>query len=203
MSETATPTVNGEIVGRMKAKIKDLARRLKAAEDKATDAINAANAAKVQYDTEPLKVENERLKGEIRTDRHKAAFSRIAKESKVKEKAVDALFQLSGWKTDSDKVNEDAMREAIEGLREAHDYAFDAEAESGDPDREDDRVITPGSKPVPGAGRGKPHQPAKSGIVIGPKELADPKFMLNPKNKELIQSAAKEGRIRLPNREGQ
>jgi hypothetical protein len=201
-----TPPSNGEIIGRMKAKIKDLARQLAARTADVTAAeAKAAKAAK-DFDDAPLKAENARLQGEIRTDRHKAAFTKLAKAAGVREKAVDAVYQLSGWKAEKDQVDEAAMQTAIDGLKESADFAF--EPDPGDTDTlldasGSDRTITPSPKPVPGSGRGGAHQPSKSGIILTRDHLADPKFMLDPKNKELIQSAAAEKRIRLPNRTAQ
>jgi hypothetical protein len=194
MSETATsPNNQGEIIGRMKARIKDLSRRLQAAEAASQAATTEAAAAKAKYETEPLKAENEQLRGEIRTGKHKAAFSRLAKDAGVREKAVEALYQLSGWKAEKDDVDEKGMSEAIEGLRESADYAFepaqDAQAETKP------EALTPSRVPPPAQGRGAAHQPSRSGVVLTRAQMADPRFMLNPANREIIQSAAKEHRF--------
>jgi hypothetical protein len=55
--------------------------------------------------------------------------------------------------------------------------------------------ITPTRPAAPAQGRGGAHQPAKSGVVLTRAQMADPKFMLDPRNKEIIQSAAREHRF--------
>jgi hypothetical protein len=206
------PTESAKTIARLGAKKGKLQAAIKAIRDE-RDAANAKITemqAQIDVILESGSADQVvELKGQIRQRDHRDVWRELAKEAGVKPKAVDRLFQLSGWKADADAVDRKAMAAALEGLRESDDYAFepvsegDGEGQGGSGQRAAEKPVTPGERPVPGGGRGKPHNPSKSGVVLTKNQLADPKFMLDPRNKDIIQSAAKEGRFRLPDREGQ
>ncbi len=138
----------------------------------------------------------------IRNRSHGDIFKRLAKDAGADERGLDDLYSLSGWKAEKDEADEDAIKKLVEDIKAKKPLYF-PETEDGLPltDRQsaDEKPV----KRVAGGDRGGSHDKTKSGIRLTASNLADPTFMLNPKNKELILSAAKEGRIRLPDREAQ
>jgi cell division septum initiation protein DivIVA len=151
---------------------------------------------KLAEGVDAIKEENAQLKQQLRTGNHRDTFRRLAKAAKVKDEGIDDLFALSGWKADKDEIDEAAMSKMLEELKAKKALFFDQG--SGDTGDENPASST---KRVPAPDRGGTFDRGKSGIKLTSKELADPAFMLDPKNKEMILSAAKEGRINLPDRE--
>lgn len=90
--------------------------------------------------------ELERMKSEIRSVKHRHAFEAIAREAGANPKAIDDVFAASGWKAETDEVDMDAMKAAVESLKEQKDYYF-----SGSSAAESKSV-----KPAPGSGKGAP-----------------------------------------------
>ena len=148
-------------------------------------------------DPEAHKARAEELQGKLRTLTHKAEFAKVAKAHGAREEAIDNLYQLSGYKADKDDVDTKSFESLLGTLKETRGYAFaEAKAEG------EGRVIegaagTHGQqfKPIPGAGRGRQHDTAKTGITLTKEQMMDPKFMLNPANKEVIADAAKNRRF--------
>lgn len=145
------------------------------------------------------------LEGELRRLRHKHVFDRLARERGASDDVLDDLYDLLKYQPEGDKPDEKAIAalldEAADHPARSRFFASwdDADDEGTEPDRPapaDREVITPGRQPGPGRDRGGAHQPAKSGVVVTRAQLADPKFALDPRNRELIAAAAKEGRIR-------
>lgn len=101
------------------------------------------------------------LEAQIRTRTHKDAFGRLA-AGKIKPDAMDDAFALlSGWKVESDDVDENSMGEAITSLVDAKPYLKVQEtksepADTGTPAPVERSFSLTGykPKPVPGAGRG-------------------------------------------------
>ncbi len=161
-----------------------------------------AEKAEKAYDGDAIRAENVKLKQDARNRSHGDIFKRLAKDAGADERGLDDLYSLSGWKAEKDEADEDAIKKLVEDIKAKKPLYF-PETEDGLPltDRQsaDEKPV----KRVAGGDRGGSHDKTKSGIRLTASNLADPTFMLNPKNKELILSAAKEGRIRLPDREAQ
>lgn len=148
-------------------------------------------------DPEAHKARVTELEQKLRTVTHKAEFAKIAKAANAHEDAIDDLFALSGYTPAKDDVDAKALKELVESLKEKKGYAFAAEAAAEPATGRVSEVITPGAKPIPGQGRGLSHDPGKAGIKLTRQQLSDPKFMLDPKNKEIIKSAAQNGRLAI------
>ena len=150
------------------------------------------------------------LQGQIRLGRHRDAFSKLAKGA-VKDEAVADLFDLMRAKAaefgidpkhfDADEPDAKAYEAALTKARESRPYAFipsEKEA-SGLPERptwpESSSFRPNQTPPVVGSGRGE-RNVGTDGTIITPEMRADPSFMLNPANRDVIVSAAKEGRFR-------
>lgn len=186
---------SGEIIGRYRSKLKaGSAERKTLADELETTKVKLANATRAA-DEAPLKLENDRLKGEIRSDRHKAVFARLAAAAGAKAKAIDHLYATSGWKAEKDVVDEAAMGATIDGLKASADYAFGAGDSVPSPTTPTATPPKPAAPAVPGAGRGGRVGPAAMGITITKAMRADNKFMLDPANKAAIAEAAKAGRF--------
>ncbi len=138
----------------------------------------------------------------IRDRHHFDKFAELAKGAKAKEAALKHLWQVSGYKAEVDDVDDKALGKLVERLRQEADYAF----EPDDPDqnassspREAVRArsgLEFRNTPEPvGCGRSGRNQ-GGDGTIITAEMRADPRFMLDPRNKELIAAAAKEGRFR-------
>jgi hypothetical protein len=155
VSETATPPADtrGELIGRLKSKLKEYATRLRSAEAERDAAITdrdaaakRADEAATKFNADPLKGEVDRLKGEIRSGRHRAAFDEAAVASGAPKESLDLLWRESGWKADADEVDAAAIGKAVEGLKARPDIA----RLFGDGQQQ----ATPERKPAPAQGQG-------------------------------------------------
>lgn len=74
----------------------------------------------------------ERLQSEIRTRDHKEAFKRLAKAAGVtQDKALDDLWQVSGYKAEADQVDEPKLTAAITAALAGRDYLKATSAPDG------------------------------------------------------------------------
>jgi hypothetical protein len=114
----------GELIGRLKSKLKEFGTRLGALEAERDAAVKqrdaaqaAATDAETKFNAEPLKGEVERLKGELREKTHRTVFDRLAAEKGVAKDALDLLYQNSGYKADKDEADEKAIGVLIDDLK--------------------------------------------------------------------------------------
>lgn len=176
---TAPPDGRGELIGRLKSKLKDAMVRLKAAEERATkaegqveEARKAAVEAESKYSVEPLKGEVDRLKGEIRTGKHRAAFNEAATAAGAPKDALDLLWRESGWKADADEPDGAAIGKAVETLKGRADIArlFGGEATQAEEKR-----------PAPGSGQGS-RVSQGSRVKATSADLKDPDWCFRNRN---------------------
>ena len=141
---------------RLKIKLKDALDRLKAAEDRAvkletdvSEARKAAQTAEERYNADTLKSENDRLKADIRTGRHRAVFNEVATSAGASKDTLDLLWRESGWAADSDEPDAQAIGKAVEGLKGRADLSrlFGEAPAPAQPER----------RPAPGRGQGAPN----------------------------------------------
>ena len=121
------------------------------------------------------------LEAEVRTGRHKSEFAKAARAAGVREDAVDDLFTALDYKSVGEP-NAEKLEALLTAARTSKAWAWAADA-------------NPSPRPVPGAGRGGRHT-GTDGTIITRQQLADPTFMLNPANQEVIRQAAREHRFR-------
>jgi hypothetical protein len=131
------------------------------------------------------------LQAELRDRDNYEAFAKLARAAGAKENAIPHLWSVTDYEPDSDEVDEEVLGELVTHLKTAADYAFESPA--GRPRDERGRYITP--PPPPPGGRGGRNQ-GGDGTIITAEMRADPRFMLDPRNKEIIAQAAREGRFR-------
>ncbi len=147
------------------------------------------------------------LEASIRDRDHFAEFSKMALESKAKAKALRQLWRDAkdrGYKPESDEVDEKALQAAVARLKTEVDYAFDPETETNVTAAREAARPTSRTKygldvegPItPGGGRSSERNKGTDGTIVTQEMRADPKFMLDPKNRELIRDAALGGRFR-------
>ena len=144
------------------------------------------------------------LEGTIRDRTHYDKFAELAKGAKAKEAALKHLWQVSGYKAEADEIDEHALRSLVTELKREAAYAFD-EDESANVQAARDAARPPTSRTkyglelrgeeAAGGGRRERNQGA-DGTIVTQEMRANPKFMLNPKNRELIKDAALGGRFR-------
>lgn len=140
------------------------------------------------------------LEAAIRNRQHYDKFAELAKGAKAKEAALKHLWQVSGYKAEADEIDEKAIGKLVERLRQEADYAFDTDGDSTvSPAREAVKArsgLEFRNTPEPAGGGRSNRNMGGDGTIVTAEMRADPKFMLNPRNKELIAAAAKEGRFR-------
>ena len=144
------------------------------------------------------------LEGTIRDRTHFDKFAELAKGAKAKDAALKHLWQVSGYKAEADEIDEPGLKTLVGELRKNAAYAFDEDEPANVQGR-------PGCSPTPdvpdqvrselrgeeaaGGGRHERNQGA-DGTIVTQEMRADPRFMLDPKNRELIKDAAIGGRFR-------
>jgi hypothetical protein len=123
------------------------------------------------------------LREQVKADKHRGKFDELAKAAGAKDKALDDLWERSGYKADGDVPNEKAMAKLIEAQREARDYLFEAEgtpaAAAGDEEEEDDgppvkELEQP--RPGPARGQGGTRKSTGSQTQISESQLRDPEW---------------------------
>src|SRR5271157_4858840 len=127
----------------------------------------------------------------------------------AKAAALKHLWQVSGYKAEADEPDEKALGKLVEDLRKSADYAFEPSdnadfgmrnAESKIQNRQSSRTkygLETGAAPEPaGGGRSTERNKGGDGTIVTAEMRADPRFMLDPRNREIITAAAKEGRFR-------
>jgi hypothetical protein len=145
------------------------------------------------------------LEAAIRDRQHYDKFAELAKDAKAKDAAVKHLWQVSGYKAEADDIDEKALQALVAKLRKDADYAFDAEIsgvttaarEAARPTSRTKYGLDMTDAPSPvGGGRSAERNQGADGTIITAEMRADPKFMLDRRNRELIADAAKSGRFR-------
>ncbi len=142
------------------------------------------------------------LEAAARDRAHFDKFAELAKGAKAKEAALKHLWKISDYKAEADEPDEAALKGILKKLKTEADYAFEVEKPETRPDkeaRENSRtkygLEMRGEEPPAGGGRSDRNK-GGDGTIITAEMRADPKFMLDPKNRELIADAAKGGRFR-------
>jgi len=151
-----------------------------------------------------LTAELGQLKQQIRDRSHFDKFAELAKAAKAKEAALKHLWQVSGVKAEADEPDEKALADVVKRLKTEADYAFDPDENATTKAAQEAARVTSrtkygleirGEEPPAGGGRSARNQ-GGDGTIVTAEMRADPKFMLEPRNKQLIGDAAREGRFR-------
>ncbi len=147
------------------------------------------------------------LEASIRDRNHFDKFAELAKGARAKDKALRQLWRDAkdrGYKPESDDVDEKALQTAVAQLKSEVDYAFDpsdsgelrvASGEKRETSRTKYGLDVGSAGEAAGGGRANRNQGA-DGTIVTQEMRADPKFMLDPKNREIIRDAAIGGRFR-------
>jgi hypothetical protein len=122
------------------------------------------------------------LREQVKADKHRGKFNELAKAAGAKDKALDDLWEKSGYKADGDVPDTKAMAKAIEAQREARDYLFEAEVAAtapGDEEEEDDgppvkELEVP--RPGPARGQGGTRRSTGSQTQFSDAQLRDPEW---------------------------
>ena len=144
------------------------------------------------------------LEDVIRDRQHYDKFAELAKGAKAKDAALKHLWQVSGYKAEADEIDEQSLRGLVARLKTEADYAFDPEPnstttaarEAARPTSRTKYGLDMSDQPPPGGGRSGERNKGGDGTIVTQEMRADPRFMLDPRNREIITAAAKEGRFR-------
>ena len=143
------------------------------------------------------------LEGMIRDRAHYDKFSELAKGAKAKEAALKHLWQVSGYKAEADEIDESELKNLVAELKKNAEYAFDedeapnqqAAREAARPTSRTKYGLELRGEEAAGGGRSV-RNVGSDGTIVTQEMRADPKFMLDPRNKEIIRDAALGGRFR-------
>ena len=124
------------------------------------------------------------LEAKIRDRTHYDKFAELARGEKAKENAVKNLWKLSDYKAEGDEPDEAKLKEVLKRLKAEADYAFDAADAPGSPNKP--------PLPAPPAGGRSARNDGGDGTVLTADMLANPAFMLDPRNKAFISEAVKQ-----------
>jgi hypothetical protein len=136
----------------------------------------------------------------LRTVIHKGEFARAAEAANVHRDMIDDLFNLSGYKAEKDEVDPKAFDTILSDAKANRKrfFADPAQQQQTQTDTQQsaaERTQQRDRRPIPGQDRGTTHKLAASGIRVTRAQLADPRFKLDPRNKDVIKAAASEGRV--------
>lgn len=137
--------------------------------------------------------ERDAARGDLRDIRHRAAFREVALASEVREDAVDALYQLTGYAPGADEIDADAITAAIADGKAR--FAFTVRPPAPEAPA---TPATPAPKPTapraPGASRGlAPTAPGR--LKVSADQLADPGWMMT--NQSAFREHGKAGTLDL------
>lgn len=163
------------------------------------------DALRIRADNSAASKRVEELTAQIRDRAAYDRFGELARERGAKDSAIKALWKLAGYQAETDDPDDDKLTELLDGLKAEADFAFEPAAEgSGSEAAARAAAITKArsgleirgdnSKPAGGGRSGR--NGGQDGTIITAEMRADPKFMLNPANRELIAQAAREHRFR-------
>lgn len=134
----------------------------------------------------------DKLQQQIRDIRHRDMFYKQARSAGAPSDVVEDLWNLAGFKADKDEVNEVAMQELVDRLKESKPRWFEerkAQDVSGQLDTED-----ASRKLGPSTGRGEGiHGPR--GKTYSTDDLHDAKKAMDPEFMKEYNIAYKEGRV--------
>jgi hypothetical protein len=171
-------------VARHRRDAEDAQEKLEAAEKTIKALTVERDTFKAQADTSAMKKRVAELEGIIRNGNHKAAFARLGKEKELDPDAVDYLYQISGWKAESEEIDEEAMSATLDELKTkpglSRLFGNLAPPPNGQP-----LVRKPG--PASGQGGGDKGRP---GSKFTNEQLSDPVFTM--RNWDAIQKDAME-----------
>ena len=168
--------------------------------------MNAMPRSRPSRPSQTLRPGSPTLEASIRDRTHFDKFAELAKGAKAKDKAIRQLWRDAkdrGYQPDGDEADEKALQTVVARLRTEVNYAFDPDPDATTTAAQEAARITSrtkyglelrGEEPA-GGGRSSRNQGA-DGTIVTQEMRADPKFMLDPKNREIITAAAKEGRFR-------
>ncbi|MGA7498059.1 MAG: hypothetical protein WBX00_15135 [Isosphaeraceae bacterium] len=146
------------------------------------------------------------LEASIRDRNHFDKFAELAGAAKAKAKALRQLWRDAkdrGYEADGDEADEKALQAIVAKLKTEVDYAFDldgdgtttAAREAARPTSRTKYGLEMRGEEPAGGGRQERNKGA-DGTIVTQEMRADPKFMLDPKNREMIRDAALGGRFR-------
>jgi hypothetical protein len=171
-------------VARHRRDAEDAQEKLEAAE-KTIKALTAErDTYKSQADTSAMKKRVQELEGIIRSGKHKEAFAKLGKEKELDPDAVDYLYQLSGWKAESDDIDEEAMGAVLDELKGKPGLSRLFGAAPGANGNQ-----PPPKKPGPASGQGGGDK-GRPGSKFTDAQLSDPVFAM--RNWDAIQKDAME-----------
>lgn len=146
------------------------------------------------------------LEARERDRNHYDKFAELARGAKAKAKAIKQLWRDAkdrGYQPDSDDIDEKALQTALARLQTEVDYAFDVEPADTTKAAQDAARTTSRTKyglemrgEEPAGGGRQDRNKGADGTIITQEMRADPKFMLDPRNREIIRDAALGGRFR-------
>ncbi len=191
-----TPAYNGERdnFGEREIQRQKIARAFKKkrdqwAEDRKQLETDLAEARKAAGAVEELAA----LKAQVKLEKHRGAFDKIAKEEGVRAKALDDLWEKSGYNMPGDVPDEGAIRAAIARQKVDRDYLFEPPGDNGQGGLEEGSDMEAGPtaeqpRPGPARGQGGTHRSNGSGMQLTEAQMADPAWMFA--NQAKIAAAA-------------
>jgi hypothetical protein len=190
-SRSATPPAGGEgnldtvaRLGAQRRKFKDAAKRLTTERDEIKAELAKAKAELDDIRKTAPDTRIKELEAKLRETTHRARFNELAKEAGVKAKALQDLWEKSGYDAKGDAPDEAAIKAAIAKQREERDYLFDA----GEPKPAAGDEAPPAPKPGPGRGQGGTASNDSGPLALTQEQLRDPAFMF--RNQAKIAKAA-------------
>lgn len=101
-----------------------------------------------------LQAKIDELQGQIRQRDHRTAFDRLAKESKVREDALEDFWSLSGYKPEADEIDEKSIKAVIDKTLQGRDWLKAAPEPDGSTRRPEMGGQATQFAPGPGSSRG-------------------------------------------------
>ncbi|WP_435016695.1 hypothetical protein TA3x_004269 [Tundrisphaera sp. TA3] len=124
--------------------------------------------------------ELENLRNEVRKNKHKDAFSKVAKELGIREDALEDAYALSGYAPNDDEPNDEAIKETLSSALSSRPY-LKVEAPK-------EKKLAPG----PGASRGNS---SKNVFYVTEAQMSDPQWMFH--NQSKLAEATLNGTVKI------
>jgi len=188
---TQPVTLSPGKIAKMGGKMREFKLERDAAQKALEDAQKelAALKAKVADPDEQTK-ELAALKQQLRDKTAYDRFAELAAEKGAKPAAVKHLWKLAEYQADKDEPDDAKLAELLDGLKTEADFAFeaaDSPAAAAPPAKTRSGLEIPATAARP-AGGGRADRNTTVPRLTSD-QMADPKFMLDPRNKEYIKAA--------------
>ena len=97
-------------------------------------------------------------RAENRTLKHRGEFAKLAKASGMREDAIETVFERAKYTPEDDEADPEKLQAIVDAAKTGQAWSFATETSATAAETKPAAPAAPVTKPIPGSGRGSPHQ---------------------------------------------